>query len=131
MLYEEKIRQIDSGNEKIDEFDKDTLFLNIYHFWCFSNYLSMYYIWRWTALDRLKMNLKKKWPKNFVNVNLFIELCKRKAELINPTVFYDDDESYFEKILLLEEDLMKNLKPHHIIIKDKKKKIRKIYKCIR
>ena len=131
MLYEEKVCQIDSGNEKIDEFDKDTLFLNIYHFWCFSNYLSMYYIWRWTALDRLKMNLKKKWPKNFVNVNLFIELCKRKAELINPTVFYDDDESYFEKILLLEEDLMKNLRPHHIIIKDKKEKIRKIYKCIR
>ena len=50
--------------------------------------------------------------------------------MINPVVFYDDDESYFEKILLLEEDLMKNLKPH-IIIKDKKKKIRKIYKCIR
>ena len=50
--------------------------------------------------------------------------------MINPVVFYNDDESYFEKILLLE-DLMKNLKPHHIIIKDKKKKIRKIYKCIR
>ena len=48
--------------------------------------------------------------------------------MINPVVFYDVDESYFEKILLLEEDLMKNLKPHHII---KKKKIRKIYKCIR
>ena len=130
MLYEEKIPQIDSGNEKIDEFDKDSLFLNIYHFWCFSNYLSMYYIWCWTALDRLKMNLKKKWPKNFVNVNLFIELCERKTEMINPVVFYDDDESYFEKILILEEDLMKNLKLHHII-KDKKKKIRKIYECIR
>ena len=130
MLYEEKIRQIDSGNEKIDEFDKDTLFFNIYHFWCSANYLSMYYIWRWTALDHLKMNLRKKWPKNFVNVNLFIELCERKTEMINPVVFYDDDESYFEKILILEEDLMKNLKPHHII-KDKKKKIRKIYKCIR
>ena len=65
MLYEEKVRQIDSGNEKIDEFDKDTLFLNIYHFWCFSNYLSMYYIWRWTALDRLKMNLKKKMAEKF------------------------------------------------------------------
>ena len=130
MLYEEKVRQIDSGNEKIDEFDKDTLFLNICHFWCFSNYLSMYYIWRWTALDRLKMNLKKKWPKNFVNVNLFIELCERKIEMINPVVFYNDDESYFEKILLLEEDLMKNLKPHHII-KEKKKKRRKIYKCFR
>ena len=130
MLYEEKVRQIDSANQKIDEFDKDTLFLNIYYFWCFTNYLSMYYIWRWTALERLKMNLKKKWSKNFVNVNLFIELCERKTEMINPVVFYDDDESYFEKILLLEEGLMKNLKPHHIIIKDKKKKIRKIYKCI-
>ena len=130
MLYKEKVCQIDSGNEKIDEFDKDTPFLNIIYFWCFSNFLPMYYIWRWTALDRLKMNLKKKWPKNFVNVNLFIELCERKTDMINPVVFYDDDESYFEKILLLEEDLMKNLKPHHII-KDKKKKIRKIYKCIR
>ena len=103
MLYEEKVRQIDSANQKIDEFDKDTLFLNIYYFWCFTNCLSMYYIWRWTALERLKMNLKKKWPKNFVNVNLFIELCERKTEMINPVVFYDDDESYFEKILLLEK----------------------------
>ena len=90
----------------------------------------MYYLWRWTALDHLKMNLRKKWPKNFVNVNLFIELCERKTELISPVVFYDDDGSYFEKILALEEDLMKNLKPHHII-KEKKKKRKKIYKCIR
>ena len=50
-----------------------------------------------------------------MNVNLFIELCERKSEMISPVVFYDDDELYFEKILLLEEDLMKNLKPHHII----------------
>ena len=121
MLYEEKVRQIDSGNEKIDEFDKDTLFLNIYHFWCFANYLSMYYIQHWTALDRLKMNLRKKSQKNFVDVNLFIELCERKTEMISPIVFYDDNKSYFEKILLLEEDLMKNLKPHHII-KEKNKK---------
>ena len=77
-----------------------------------------------------KDEFEKKWLKNFVNVNLFIELCERKTEMINPVVFYDDDESYIEKILLLEEDLMKNLKPHHTIIKDKKKKIRKIYKCI-
>ena len=90
----------------------------------------MYYLWQWTALDRLKMNLRKKWPKNFVKVNLFIELCERKTELISRVVFYGDNESYFEKILLLEEDLMKNLKPHHII-KEKKKKRKKIYKCIR
>ena len=127
MLYEEKVRQIDSGNEKIDEFDKDTLFLNIYHFWCFANYLSMYYIQHWTALDHLKMNLTKKSQKNFVDVNLFIELCERKTEMISPIVFYGDNKSYFEKILLLEEDLMKNLKPHHII----KEKNKKIYKCIK
>ena len=84
----------------------------------------MYYLWRWTALDHLKMNLTKKWPKNFVNVNLFIELCKRKTEVISLVVFFDDDESYFEKILILEEDLMKNLKPHHII-KEKKKIMKK------
>ena len=74
--------------------------------------------------------LRKKWPKNFVNVNLFIEICEKKTELISPVVFYGDGESYFEKILLLEEDLMKNLKPHHII-KEKKKKRKKNYKCIR
>ena len=68
MLYEEKVRQIDSANQKIDEFDKDTLFLNIYYFWCFTNYLSMYYIWHWTALERLKLNLKKKMAE---------KLCKR------------------------------------------------------
>ena len=130
MLYEEKVRRIDSDDEKISEFDKDTPFLNIYHFWCFTSYVSMYYLWQWTALDGLKMNLRKQWPKTFVNVNLFIDLCKRKTELISPVVFYGDDESYFEKIVLLEQDLMKNLKPHHII-KEKKKKIKKNYKCIR
>ena len=123
MLYKEKVRCIDTDNEKIDTFDKDTLFLNIYHFWCFTNYVSMYYLWRWIALDRLKMNLRKKSTKTFVNMNLIIELCERKTELISPVVFYDDDESYFEKILLLEEDLMKNLKPHHIIKEKKKKKL--------
>ena len=76
------------------------------------------------------LNLRKKWPKNFVNVNLFIELCERKTELISPVVSFDDNELYFEKILILEEDLMKNLKPHHII-KEKKKKRKKNYKCIR
>ena len=123
MLYKEKVRRIVSDDKKISEFDKDTLFLNIYHFWCFANYVSMYYLWQWTALDHLKMNLRKKWPKNFVNVNLFIELCERKTELISPVVFYGDNESYFEKILLLEEGLMKNLKPHHIIKEKKKKKL--------
>ena len=32
MLYEEKVRRIDTDKEKISEFDNDTLFMNIYHF---------------------------------------------------------------------------------------------------
>ena len=53
----------------------------------------MYCIWGSTALDRLKLNLKKKWISDLPNVNLFIELVERKTEYLNPSVFYDDDES--------------------------------------
>ena len=77
--YEFAIAQIDNGYQKISEFDDETLFMNIYNYWCFTNYLSMYYIWRHTALDRLRTNLKRKWKKDFTNVNLFIELCEKKS----------------------------------------------------
>ena len=50
-----------------------------------------------------------------------IELVERKTETLNPSVFYNDSESYFEKILLLKSDLEKFIKPHHIIIKKRKK----------
>ena len=51
--YEIMIAEIDKDYDKIKDFDKDLLFLNIYNFWCFSDYLCR------TALDRLKTNLKK------------------------------------------------------------------------
>ena len=63
MSYEEKVHRIESDDEKNSEFDKDTLFKNIYHFRYFTNYVSMYYLWKWTALEYLKMNLRQKWPK--------------------------------------------------------------------
>ena len=120
--YEITIAEIDNGYFKIKDFDNDSLFLNIYNFWCFSNYLSMYYIWRITALDRLKMDLKREWLSILPHVNLFIELVERKTEKLNPSVFFGNSESYFEKILLLKSDLEKFIKPHHIIKKKKKKK---------
>ena len=120
MSYENTIPKIDNGSFKIKDFDKDSLFLNIY-FWFFANYLSMYYIWRITALDRLKMNLNKKWVSILPNVKMFIELVQRKTEMINTFDFYNNSESYFEKILLLKLDLEKILKQHHIIIKKRKK----------
>ena len=120
MSYENTIPKIDNGYFKIKDFDKDSLFLNIY-FWFFANYLSMYYIWRITALDRLKMNLNKKWVSILPNVKMFIELVQRKTEMINAFDFYNNSESYFEKILLLKLVLEKILKQHHIIIKKRKK----------
>ena len=123
------IAEIDNGYFKIKDFNNDCLFLNIYNFWCFSNYLSMYYIWRITALDRLKMNLKRKWMTDLTNVNLFIELVERKTEKLNPLNFYFDSESYFEKLILLKPGFDKLIKPHRInIIKKRKKNVRK---CIR
>ena len=130
--YEFIIGQIDNGYIKISEFDNETLFINIYHFWCFVNYMSMYYIWRYTALDRLKRNIRKKWLEDFTNVNLFIELYERKFELISPFDFYFNSEDYFQKLIFLESDLNRMIKPHHLIfIETKKKKIRLKRKCIR
>ena len=125
--YEITIAEIDKDYDKIKDFDKDSLFLNIYNFWCFSNYLSMYYIWGRTALDRLKANLKKKWTTDLTNVNLFTELVERKTEKLNPLNFYFDSESYFEKLILLKTDFDRLIKPHHInIIKKRKKKCKKM-----
>ena len=130
--YEFTIAQIDNGYQKISEVDNETLFINIYHFWCFANYMSIYYIWRYTVLDRLKNNIRKKWLKDFKNVNLFIELCEGKTELISPFDFYFNSEDYFQKLIFLKSDLNRMIKPHHLIFIERKKKKRKLKrKCIR
>ena len=132
--YEFTIAQIDNGYQKIGEFDHDTLFINIYHFWCFANCLSMYHILRHTALDRLKNNIRKKWLKDFTNVNLFIELCERKTELISPFDFYFNSEDYFQKLIFLKSDLDKLIKEHYLTILPQKRRRRRrklIRKCIR
>ena len=133
MSYEFTIAQIDNGHQKISDFDNDTLFENIYTYSCLTNYMSMYYIWRYTALDRLRSNLKRKWPKDFTNVNLFIELCDRKTELINPFMFYFNSEDYFQKLIILKSDLDKLIKDHHLpVLPQRKRRKRKlIRKCIR
>ena len=91
----------------------------------------MYYIWRHTALDRLRTNIKRKWVKDFTNVNLFIELCDRKIELINPFTFYFKSEDYFQKLTILKSDLDKMIKEHHLTVLPQKIKRKLIKKCIR
>ena len=96
--YEFTISQIDYGIQEISEFDDETLFMNIYHFWCFSKYLSPYFIWGDEALTKLKRNIKRKWSSDFTNVNLFIELIKKQFEPINPCDYFFQSEDYFVKI---------------------------------
>ena len=58
--YEFTVSQIDNDEMKISELDNETLFMNIYNYYCFKKFMSMYYIWRHTALDRLRINIKRK-----------------------------------------------------------------------
>ena len=120
--FEWVIFKIDENQKTIDEFDDETLFMNIYLFYCFSRYLSPYYEWEKKALKRLKQNIILKWPiKNFGNVFLFIELLSRGFKEVDPTSFFWRSEDYFEHLLKI--DILKN----NLIYK----RIFKKGKCIR
>ena len=101
--FEWVIFKIDKDQKTIEEFDSDTLFMNIYLFYCFSRYLSPYYEWDKKALKRLKQNIIFKWPKkDFCNVFLFIELLSRGFKEVNPTNFFWHSENYFEHLLKID-----------------------------
>ena len=120
--FEWVIFKIDENQKTIEEFDNETLFMNIYLFYCFSRYLSPYYEWDKKALKRLKQNIIFKWPtKDFSNVFLFIELLSRGFKEVNPTNFFWHSEDYFEYLLKID------------ILKDKLiyQRIFKKGKCIR
>ena len=116
------IFKIDQNQETIDDFDNQTLFMNIYLFYCFSRHLSPYYKWEKEALKRLKQNIILKWPiKTFGNVFVFIELLSRGFKEVNPTGYFYHSEDYFEE--LLKVDILKD----ELIFK----RIFKKGKCIR
>ena len=96
--FEFTISQIENGYQKISDFDDETLFLNIYHFWYFLKYLSPYYTWGNKALKCLERNIKRKWSKDFTNVNLFIELVMRHLKEVDPLFYFFNSENYFTKL---------------------------------
>ena len=96
------IFKIDQNQKKIEEFDNETLFTNIYLFYCFSRYLSPYYEWEKEALKRLKENIILKWSKEIGNVFVFIELLPRGFKEVNPTDYFYNSEDYFEQLLKLD-----------------------------
>ena len=120
--FEWVIFKINTNQKTIDEFDNETLFMNIYLFYCFSRYLSPYYQWEKKALKRLKENIILKWPKEtFGNVFVFIELLSRGFKEVNPTGYFWNSEDYFEH--LFKSDILKD----NLICK----RIFKKGKCIR
>ena len=127
--FEFTISQIQNGYFKISEFDDETLFINIYHFYCFTKYLSPYYKWGDKALKRLERNIRRKWVrKELTNVNYFIYLVKKQSKEIDPSSFFFNSEGYFMKLMFLKPimDVMFEDKE-----KMKKKTIVKIRKPIR
>ena len=101
------IFKIDQNQKTIDDFDNETLFMNIYLFYCFCRHLSPYCKWKKEALKRLKQNIILKWPtETFGNVFVFIELLSRRFKELNPTGYFYNSEDYFEQ--LLKSDMLKD-----------------------
>ena len=131
--FEFTISQIDNGYQKLSDFDDETLFINIYHFWCFCKYLSPYYRWGIKALKNLKRNIKRKWNKDFTNVYLFIELINQELKKVDPCDYFFNSENYFTKLMFAKPVMDLMIKNRHLPKEKMKKKLVdfKIRKCIR
>ena len=131
MYYQFTVMQIDNRYMKISEFKDETLFMNIYHYWCFLHFLSPYYSWENQAIRTLKINIIRKWPrKDFSNFNLFLELLSCRAKEVDPTKYFFTSEDYFTTLISLKSTMDKMLCDRHlhlnhgIVIDSKRKCIR-------
>ena len=101
--FEFIISEIENGYYKVSEFDDETLFMNIYIFWCFTRYLSSYYKWGNSALRRLEVNIRRKWSyKDLSNADFFIDLVKKQSREIDPSSYFFDSENYLTKLMFLK-----------------------------
>ena len=103
--------QIDQGYYKISELDDETLFINIFYFYCFVKYLSPYCKWGKKALTKLKRNIKKKWSKECLpDVGYFIKLVEKQSKEIDPSDYFFNSEGYLMKLMYLKPimDIMSN-----------------------
>ena len=63
--FEFVIYQISENEQVIEEFDNDNLFRNIYLFYCFSRYLSPYYV-----INRLTVRFLKQVMIGFLQISV-------------------------------------------------------------
>ena len=128
LYYQFTIFEIDHNYMDIVEFDDDTLFMNIYHFWCFVHFLSPYYSWEEDAIKNLRKNIIKKWPSNdFSNVSLFLELVSCRTKEVNPTGYLFKSEDYFELLMSLKSKMDRMVCDRHLNVNSGVSK----RKCIR
>ena len=89
MYYQFTVMQIDNKYMKMSGLKDETLFMNIYHYWCFVHFLSPYYSWENQAIKTLRINIIRKWPrKDFSNVNLFLKLLSCRTKELDPTKYF-------------------------------------------
>ena len=123
------INLINDDKIMTNQFQFETLFLNIFYCFYFTKYLSPYYSWGDNFIRVLKKNIRKKWSKHLPNIDFFIKQIEIKNKEIDPFEYWFHSEDYFQKIMLLKE-----IAPLFPVKKKKKKKKRtyiKKYKPIR
>ena len=123
------IKSIDEKNSRIQEFQFEPLFINIYYCFYFVKFLSPYKHWCDEIIETLKNNIRNKWLNCLPNVDYFIKQIENKNKEVDPFEYWFHSEDYFEKVMLLKEisDILFPAKKK----KKKKNKKKKVYKPIR
>ena len=123
------IKSIDEKNSRIQEFQSEPLFINIYYCFYFVKFLSPYKHWCDEIIETLKNNIRNKWLNCLPNVDYFIKQIENKNKEVDPFEYWFHSEDYFEKVMLLKEisDILFPAKKK----KNKKNKKNKVYKPIR
>ena len=101
-LFDHVINGIDNGFIDEKYFEEETLFINIFYCFYFTEYLSPYYSWGVKIIRSLKRNIRRKWVKSLPNVDFFIDQMERKKEEFDPYKYYYNSEDYFTKLLFLK-----------------------------
>ena len=128
-LVENVINQIDEENCKINQFQFQNLFINIFYCFYFEKFLSPYFRWGNHAIRVLKRNIKRKWLTCLPNIDFFIMQIEIKNKEVDPFKFWYHSEDYFEKIMQLKE--ISYTFPAKKKKKKNKKHYCKVYKPIR
>ena len=89
----------------------DSLFENLSDFWTsYHDRNESLFYWYGHKIWKLKMSIKRKWPKDLPLVNIIIKKFKEKDEIFNPDRFLEEvnQEKYFELLKAWKADLEKS-----------------------